>query len=157
MYERILDGFSLILRTLRNSVPLCFRQIIIDPLNNSAFSFDLSDIKVRHLQPVFFQHVGLDFFIGCLGFRTGYFKLLDIQIHFNSRVWFALGQKANRFNVTAYLFFTTWQCTDVHFYQKRPVRPLGSFPKPCDRTPCELRVFTLSLIQEKPLYEASPL
>lgn len=31
----------------------------------------------------------------------------------------------------------------------------GSFPRPCDRTLCELRVFTLSPRQEKPLYEAS--
>ena len=46
MYERILDGFSLILRALRNSVPLRLRKIIIDPLHNSAFSFDLGDIKV---------------------------------------------------------------------------------------------------------------
>lgn len=75
MYECIFDCFSLIFRTLRNSVPLCLRKIIIDPLNNSALSFDLGYIKIRHLQPVFSQHVGLYFFIGCLCFCTGYFKL----------------------------------------------------------------------------------
>ena len=46
MYKRVLDGFSLILRTLRNPVPLRLRKIIIDSLHNSAFSFDLGDIKV---------------------------------------------------------------------------------------------------------------
>ena len=79
-------------RAFRLSGIFRFWQIIVYPLNNTAFLFYLCDIEIADLQSCMLQYIILNFLIGGFALRSSQIKLIHLKFNLDMLGCMKFGQ-----------------------------------------------------------------
>ena len=100
MQEGFNDRLFLLPRCLRRPAALTLRQVIVLPINDSAFPLCLRDIQVCHMESVLLLHSLPDLLVGSPLLEPGHIHIFEREFNFDILTrYVSLGKLYNRLDV----------------------------------------------------------